>query len=151
MLTSEDPVSLFCTDGFLLGNIGSLHVHYNFFRGSRTIEWRGNFSANDIYDIEKNGFRVFHFKDGAVHTIADVWETLQLFLGALVGKHVPKFTAEDNVEFLEKWAGFKMEPRPINFVNVSKSLIRSGDFLGIIRLDGLDPLLALGMGSRTGQ
>merc|ERR1719476_237269 len=29
--------------------------------------------------------------------------------------------------------------------------IHSGDFLGVIRLDGLDPMLAWGMGSRTGH
>jgi len=44
-----------------------------------------------------------------------------------------------------------MEERSIQVVNISKSDVKSGDFLGIIRLDGLDPMLAWAMGSHTGH
>jgi hypothetical protein len=44
-----------------------------------------------------------------------------------------------------------MEMRDVKDVSVDESLINSGDFIGIIRLDGLDPLLAWGMGSVTGH
>jgi len=47
--------------------------------------------------------------------------------------------------------GIVMEPRPIERVNISKTEVNSGDFLAIIRLDGLDPMLAWGMGSHTGH
>jgi len=36
-------------------------------------------------------------------------------------------------------------------VDIPKTEVKSGDFLGIIRLDGLDPMLAWGMGSHTGH
>jgi hypothetical protein len=36
-------------------------------------------------------------------------------------------------------------------VEVDEDLIQSGDFFGIIRLDGLDPMIAFGMGSSTGH
>jgi len=41
--------------------------------------------------------------------------------------------------------------RNINSVPIDESLINSGDFFGIIRLDGLDPMLAWAMGSVTGH
>ena len=34
---------------------------------------------------------------------------------------------------------------------LNESDIHSGDFFGVIRLDGLDPMLAFGMGSHTGH
>lgn len=34
---------------------------------------------------------------------------------------------------------------------LNESDIHSGDFLGVIRMDGLDPMLAFGMGSHTGH
>jgi len=46
---------------------------------------------------------------------------------------------------------YTMEPRKVNHVNISKSTINSGDMLGIMRLDGIDPLLAYLMGSQTGH
>eukprot|EP00339_Tiarina_fusa_P021209 CAMPEP_0117027492 /NCGR_PEP_ID=MMETSP0472-20121206/20089_1 /TAXON_ID=693140 ORGANISM="Tiarina fusus, Strain LIS" /NCGR_SAMPLE_ID=MMETSP0472 /ASSEMBLY_ACC=CAM_ASM_000603 /LENGTH=48 /DNA_ID= /DNA_START= /DNA_END= /DNA_ORIENTATION= len=44
-----------------------------------------------------------------------------------------------------------MEKRDITDVEIDESLVHSGDFIGIIRLDGLDPMLAWGMGSTTGH
>jgi len=44
-----------------------------------------------------------------------------------------------------------MAPRPIEEVLIDDSLIQSGDFFGIIRLDGLDPMLAWAMGTSTGH
>jgi hypothetical protein len=43
-----------------------------------------------------------------------------------------------------------MLPRSTGFVDV-KDYVESGDMFGIIRLDGLDPLLAYLMGSQTGH
>jgi hypothetical protein len=36
-------------------------------------------------------------------------------------------------------------------VTIDESTVQSGDFFGIIRLDGLDPMLAWAMGSTTGH
>jgi len=44
-----------------------------------------------------------------------------------------------------------MPVRPVDLVNISKSEVKSGDFLGVLRLDGLDPMLAWAMGSHTGH
>lgn len=44
-----------------------------------------------------------------------------------------------------------MKPRATNVIHLDISDIHSGDFFGIIRLDGLDPMLAWAMGSTTGH
>lgn len=73
-----------------------------------------------------------------------------LFVGGLIGAHVPEWTAEDNLKFLEDHMNFTMEERKIQRVDIDKSQIKSGDFFGVMRLDGLDPMLAWAMGSHTG-
>jgi len=74
-----------------------------------------------------------------------------LFFGALLGTHVPQWTAENNVKFLRDHMNVELEKRSIQKVTIPKSSVNSGDLLGIIRLDGLDSMLAWAMGSRTGH
>ena len=52
---------------------------------------------------------------------------------------------------MKDFVNIDMKKRDITDVEIDESLIHSGDFFGIIRLDGLDPLLAWGMGSSTGH
>lgn len=58
---------------------------------------------------------------------------------------------EANVEFL-KWA-INWEPivRPIQKVEIDESLIQSGDYLAVMRLDGLDQIIMYGTGSYSGH
>lgn len=45
-----------------------------------------------------------------------------------------------------------MEERdPLSNLPPPAEMVHSGDFFGVIRLDGLDPMLAWGMGSTTGH
>jgi len=67
---------------------------------------------------------------------------------------VLKGCAQRNVKFLEQYTGIKMAPRSEGhslWKSLNESLIRSGDFFGVIRLDGLDPVLAWAMGSAAGH
>jgi hypothetical protein len=52
----------------------------------------------------------------------------------------------------EKYAGITMAAREnTTEIILDESLIHSGDFFGIMRLDGMDPMLAWAMGSSTGH
>jgi hypothetical protein len=64
---------------------------------------------------------------------------------------VPEETAQTNLDFLKRYANIDMKPRTGGSVRVDKSLVHSGDGIYIIRLDGLDPVLAFAMGSTTGH
>ena len=56
-----------------------------------------------------------------------------------------------NVEFI-KWAmGYEMVERKIQKVEIDESLIHSGDFFAVTRLDGLDPMIQYGSGSHNGH
>eukprot|EP01116_Phalansterium_solitarium_P019619 TRINITY_DN5556_c0_g1_i1.p1 TRINITY_DN5556_c0_g1~~TRINITY_DN5556_c0_g1_i1.p1 ORF type:complete len:572 (+),score=196.97 TRINITY_DN5556_c0_g1_i1:105-1820(+) len=140
-----------CDDGYFIATTSQADIHYMKDGDTHTIEWRGPFSENQINDIETYGFRLFSLTDDATWTIIDFWETLQLFIGAMVEHQVPSWTAEDNLKFLRDYANYTLEPRKIQVVTLNESDIHSGDFLAILRLDGLDPMLAWGMGSHTGH
>jgi len=74
-----------------------------------------------------------------------------LFFGGLIGAHVPEWTASDNLQFLADHMDNVMPPRTTTKVTIDEKTIQSGDFLGVLRLDGLDPMLAWAMGSHTGH
>jgi hypothetical protein len=103
-----------------------------------------------MFDLQTNGIRIFKFPDGVLASAEEIFETALLFFGGLIGAHVPEWTAEDNLKFLQDHMGVTMPPRKVNRVDIPKSEIKSGDFFGVIRLDGLDPMLAWGMGAHTG-
>eukprot|EP01136_Pigoraptor_vietnamica_P016724 Opistho-1_new@61011 len=64
---------------------------------------------------------------------------------------VPEAMEAHNVKFLRDYCDYNMEPRTIKNVVLNESDIHSGDPLVIIRLDGLDTMLAWGMGAHTGH
>ena len=66
--------------------------------------------------------------------------------------NVPKSVAENNIDFLKKYAAKSISPRA-NSLNIppDEKLVSSGDFFGLMRFDGLNPMLAWAMGSTTGH
>jgi len=68
-----------------------------------------------------------------------------LFEPAICLQSVSSAAAARNTKFLAEYAGRDMKPRTITQVDLPEDQIQSGDFFGIIRLDGLDPMLAWAM------
>jgi len=58
-----------------------------------------------------------------------------------------------NVQFLQNYPNFTYPERPAKtrVVTLNPSDVKSGDFIGIIRMDGLDPMIAWGMGGTLGH
>jgi hypothetical protein len=57
-----------------------------------------------------------------------------------------------NVEFIRSYANFSFPERPgAPQINLNASQIQSGDFVGVTRMDGLDPMIIWGMGGTTGH
>ena len=59
--------------------------------------------------------------------------------------------AERNLAFLKLQAFDDMAERSVEDVPIAAEDINDGDFFGVLRLDGLDPMLAWAMGARTGM
>ena len=106
------------------------------------------------YDYEKYGIRIFRFQDGIIKSMADIYETFELFIQALTGNSsVDEKTAELNIEFLRTYMNYPVESKQkfIQNKTIDTTDLHPGDFLGILRLDGLDPLVCWGTGSIFGH
>lgn len=75
-----------------------------------------------------------------------MYSTLLMFVGGLsadpnlpiIGSHVPPYMEKANVDFIRETMGWEMKERAVQEVTIDKSMIKSGDFLMVLRLDGLD-------------
>ena len=94
-----------------------------------------------------------------IQDIESLWTTLKAFVGGIsdhprlpyIGSHVPPYMEKANVEWLKESIGVELQERPIQKVVLDPETINSGDFLGIMRLDGLDPMIMYGTGARVGH
>eukprot|EP01123_Difflugia_compressa_P003829 TRINITY_DN15136_c0_g1_i1.p1 TRINITY_DN15136_c0_g1~~TRINITY_DN15136_c0_g1_i1.p1 ORF type:complete len:532 (-),score=102.84 TRINITY_DN15136_c0_g1_i1:26-1621(-) len=151
-VSTLDKQSFFCSSGYLFAYFSSFDIVYFELPDTHGISWSASGLSNaELFDVNTLGVRVFNFSDGVLFSGEELFETVMLFFGGLIGAHVPEWTADDNLQFLADHMNVVMPVRPIQRVNISKSEFKSGDFLGVIRLDGLDPMLAWGMGSHTGH
>eukprot|EP00741_Cyanophora_paradoxa_P009792 tig00000147_g9487.t1 len=97
---------------------------------------------------------VFRFCDGQLGTLIGILETIRLFNGGRgVGEkaHVTPDMVRTNLAFLRDHMNWDPLPRVAPAVSVDPALVRSGDAIVALRLDGLDPLIMLGTGAYTGH
>lgn len=156
---AEKPKSLFCKDWFLFGNTEVQHVETFYFTGKHQITFK-NLSPDAKIDIQRNGLKIFMFCDGYVDTFMAVFNTMLAFVGGmgidpnagpLWGSHIPEYMEKENVKFLNDTMGYELIPREIQEYDYDESNIQSGDYLGIIRLDGLNPIIMYGSGTHAGH
>jgi len=81
----------------------------------------------------------------------NIGATAALFEPCLV-QGVGENFANMNREFLKAYVGIDMEIRDgFEVLDIPQELVRNGDTFDIMRLDGLDPMIAWAMGSATGH
>eukprot|EP01060_Flectonema_neradi_P016867 TRINITY_DN234_c1_g1_i5.p1 TRINITY_DN234_c1_g1~~TRINITY_DN234_c1_g1_i5.p1 ORF type:complete len:659 (+),score=196.41 TRINITY_DN234_c1_g1_i5:46-2022(+) len=158
----DDCSPIHSGDVYLLTTVKGVHfMKVGFLEKEHEIRWSmANLTQAEAYDITTKGVRVFAFPHDEVELVVNILATVNLFLQPEAGKY-PDFPDKEvekaNVDFLTKYQKVQplMVPRgPINEsnpTNVDPDLIQTGDFIGVIRLDGLDPMLAWAMGSTTGH
>uniref|UniRef100_A0A7S0NDH2 Uncharacterized protein n=1 Tax=Hanusia phi TaxID=3032 RepID=A0A7S0NDH2_9CRYP len=149
-ISMHSPVAIFCEDAYFIATPFRYDLVDFIIHGKYEIKW-GKMEGEELDDMTTNGVRIFRLSQSVAMTIVDTWETLQLFLGALTGgPGVPRGVAERNLKFLNKYANYEMKPVQ-SLASVDPSLMRSGDMIGVVRLDGLDPLIMWGTGSHLGH
>ena len=135
--------STLCEDLYLFGSVKTFHVHEFVVGGKHSIKF-DKLDADEMADLKDNGMRVFHFISEVLQDVYDFGETLEMFLQGQLPIGPPSVdanTAAINLQFLKDKMDIDMPPRPINLVNMTQieQTVHTGDFMGIIRLDGLDP------------
>lgn len=151
---SDLPTSLLCEDFYLLATLEAFQFKIVERHGFQSVTtWHlSNVSDAEMFDIKLNGFRLFRFLGSPVDVLDSIYATIELFMPEICcGPGVnPKYAAA-NVAFLQDYANFTFAPRNINVVDINETDVFSGDFIGVTRMDGLDPMIDFGMGGTTGH
>lgn len=123
------------------------------FRSLTTLEFKPPNTQAESWDLYERGPRVFVYKQGLSKMLSNLASTLFLFEPCLT-TGVGDMFAKANLDFLRDNAGIIMEPRPEGvpeILPIDKELIMNGDTFDIMRLDGLDPMIAWAQGAATGH
>jgi len=106
------------------------------------------YAPHELEDIRRNGLAINVAPCGLAGTAASAVSTLLLFSGPNASAVVDK-----NAEFLVSRGLFDAPLVPFDrLVPLDFGrFVRSGDTLAVLKLDGLDPLIAWGTGGRTGH
>ena len=108
-------------------------------------------SEAEVWDLNNKGVRVMEFLTDEVTTLANLAQTLLLFLPEFQ-ESVGPIGAAKNVDFMNTYPQFPMSRRdPFSRLPPAPEEVSSGDFFATLRLDGLAPMLGFGMGSTTGH
>jgi hypothetical protein len=101
----------------------------------------GPWGADEAADVALNGLGVHAIPCGLVGSLVSLVATVGLFVGNETD------VAAANADFLSTRGVWQDPLEPFgHFQEMDKTLIRSGDYLAILKLDGLDPLIAWGTG-----
>ena len=150
------PKRLLCSDAYVFATPAGLKVFEVFVPWTYRAAWHapGDAGQRDLegWYIQSQGLKVFRFPKGFLGFAADLLKTLFLF-EPMVQKNPPAAIREANYDFVAEYSRIKprKEPRTAGVVEIPEEAVGSGDFFGIFRADGVDPMLAWGMGSSTGH
>jgi len=157
-VTTANPKNSLCKDVIFFANTEIQHFEVFFFHGSHRLTFQMN-SPEAQADVGQQGIKAFAFCENVIQDIESLWTTLKAFVGGIsdhphipvIGSHVPPYMEKANVEFINEALGVQLQKRTTQIVDIDPDTIQSGDFFGIMRLDGLDPIIMYGTGSRIGH
>jgi hypothetical protein len=145
---------------FLILTSGNTSQHlFMYFEAKEHLDFEINkMSAAEKDYVYERGLFVIRACDNFVNMPYNLMVTLKLFAGGfgtnpnipIFGSKVPDYQLHANIDWIHKATGYQWNLRSENkLVNIDKKSIKSGDYLSIIRFDGLDNLIHVGSGSRS--
>lgn len=124
-----------------------------------TVRFR-NLKPTELENFQKFGLHLFRTCDSWTNILPSVLLTLEMFagglsthpfLGPIFGSHPAPWMEKANVEFIEHTTGYRWKERKNVKVDLDDTEVKSGDFLAITRMDGVDQLIQYGAGSHSGH
>ncbi|SPQ96529.1 unnamed protein product (mitochondrion) [Plasmodiophora brassicae] len=134
----SDPVDWSCSESYMFACMDGVHRATFWRHGKHTFTWKA-----------------FRFRGPLPEMVRSLHATIQLFHQPMTHAEVSEEATEANRDFLRRHMPLTPQPQPRTAapgpLPIDVDEIGSGDFLGIVRLDGLDPMLSWAMGSTTGH
>jgi hypothetical protein len=135
----KNPV---CSEFYDFGDRENLYLLYLTITNTHRVHIK-EFKPYEYQDLVQNGMKAFLFPGNPPEMLESLRKTLSLFKG--------KNMVQNNVDFISQKMQWQMQKRSSGRVDISKDDVKSGDYLAILRLDGLDPLIMWGTGGHTGH
>lgn len=118
---------------------------------SISIPLPSDLSDAEKWDIDNYGVRLLRYPKPRGESLSNLIKTIEGFIPEFLPS-VPKPIAELNRDFITKYTGFPISERDPSLNRIpDESEVKSGDALYVMRLDGLNSMLAWAMGSTTGH
>ena len=159
-LENSESRYLICTDLMIFHTSNLNQVKLITFKGIHEITF-DKVSQDDLDEISKNGIKIFSLCTTLSNEIKSLITTVKAFLGGLGTdpKHIlpimrpsiPEEMVEANLRLLKVYNNYVPKRRENKIVNFDKNIIKTGDFVAISRMDGLDPLIMVGAGGHLGH
>ena len=159
-LENFNKTDTWCSELFIFHTSNHNFFQFIAFQGTHDIVLK-RITQDDKDEIKLNGVKVYGFCLGFINTIKSLLTTFKAFYGGLGNDpkaknpkfrpNVPKEMERANLRIMELFNHYTPERRNNTIVNFDKSIVKSGDFLLISRLDGIDPLIMMGAGGRSGH
>ena len=160
-LENYNKTDTFCSELFIFHTSDHNFLQFIAFQGVHDIVLK-RITQDDKNEIKVNGIKLYSFCSGLINTIKSLIKTAKTYYGGLgldpkaknpkFRPTIPKDMEKSNLRVLELFNHFTPERRRNNTItNIDKSIIHSGDVIIILRVDGLDPMIMLGTGSRGGH
>lgn len=153
VIESSIPHSVLCTDSYLISIMSNIEDVVIFFEGSHEIELV-DLTSDDLIDISINGIRIFTSEDSLEKVGTNLVPFISLFAGSLMGggsnpKPIPlaQYVIEENLIFLKNYMNIQLEKRQVYSLGNPKEYIKSGDLIGLMRLDSMSTMIMYGTGS----
>ncbi|MCQ2816260.1 MAG: hypothetical protein MJ252_03235 [archaeon] len=160
LLNAQEPTSLLCHDLYVMHTTNLNELYSVFVAGDHEIVIE-NLIQDDLDEIKVNSIKVMGFCQGIAASIRSLVMTLLLYVGALgddpenpipiLRPKVPDYMIEHNIKMLQLYNNYTPRSREDIVIDLDESLIHTGDFVAISRLDGVDPMIMIGTGSQIGH
>ena len=104
-------------------------------------------------DVGYGGIKAYSFCEGFKDEIESLLNTIKVFMkpAKRFECHVPPYMEKAIVGFWRDAMYVDLELRETQKVEIDKSTVRSGDFIGLRRLDGLGAIFSYGTGAHIGH
>ena len=159
-LENSQKTETWCSELFIFHTSNHNFLQFVAFEGYHEIVLK-RITQDDKDEIKVNGIKLYGFCAGLVNTVKSFLLTLKAFYGGLgidpndknprFRPNIPKDMERANLRILELFNHYTPERRNNTLVTFDKKYIHSGDFIMISRMDGIDPLIMIGTGGRSGH
>lgn len=158
-ISSSNKKSIACSDTYTITNGAGLHFTNVFLPGLQKITFK-NLTPDQMEFVTLNGLQIFRMCGSLSNFLPNFIISVSLFVGGLgtnpeipfFGSHVPMYMQKLNAEFIKHATGYQWLPREnATVLDYPAENFNSGDYLSIIRFDGVDNIIQYGTGSHSGH